>query len=136
MDHSWQMLHFPKFEDERGSLVPFELDENFPFEVKRVYLVTGNNGHTRGAHAHVIESEVFVVVAGSVEITLHDGKTEKSFLMKDSTQAVLVPTICWHEFNNFSEDCVLMCFSSTHYLPGEGNYITNKSDFLASFANE
>ena len=135
MTHSWQIIRFPKFQDQRGSLIPFELDESFPFLVKRVYLVTGENEATRGAHAHKIESELFLVTSGSVEITLNNGNNEETILLNDSQTSVFVPTNCWHEFNNFSKDAVLLCFSSTHYLPGAENYITNKQEFLASFKN-
>ena len=60
---------------------------------------------------------------------------EKEIILNNPTQAIFVPVNCWHEFNNFSPDCVLLCFSSVHYLPGENNYITDKSEFLASFKN-
>ena len=133
--HSWQMFTFPKFKDQRGSLIPFEFDEKFPFKVKRTYLVTGKKNQIRGAHAHKIESEMFVAISGSVKINLNNGTGDKEIILNNPTQAIFVPVNCWHEFNNFSPDCVLLCFSSTHYLPGESNYITDKSEFLASFKN-
>lgn len=136
MEHSWKILHFPQFEDTRGSLVPFELDQNFPFEVKRVYLVTGKKNAVRGAHAHKVESEVFVAVSGTVKMTVHDTKTETEIWLDTSTKAVFVPTNCWHEFSDFSDDAVLLCFSSTHYLPGASNYITDKNEFLNQIKND
>ncbi|PID70598.1 dTDP-6-deoxy-3,4-keto-hexulose isomerase [bacterium DOLZORAL124_38_8] len=130
MKDSWQILSVPQFEDARGTLVPFELDESFPFDVKRVYLVTGKQNVTRGAHAHIVEEEVFVCVNGRVKMTVNDKQQETDIWLDTPTKAVYVPTQCWHEFSEFSDDAILLCFSSTHYLPGEQNYITNKQEFL------
>lgn len=132
MPENWKIISFPEFEDERGNLVPFEFNEDFPFPVKRVYLVTGKSGKTRGGHAHKIESEFFVAASGSVTAEIHDGKNPRIFSLNNKHEGLLVKPGCWHEFTDFSEDAVLLCFSSTHYLPGDGNYITDKDEFLKS----
>jgi dTDP-4-dehydrorhamnose 3,5-epimerase-like enzyme len=128
---SYKQIEFPLFEDDRGDLIPFELNEHFPFPVKRVYLVTAKNKALRGSHAHKIESELFVAAQGSIKALVNDGSVDKVIELRKKNQALLVHPFCWHEFYDFSEDAVLLCFSSTHYLPGDENYITNKSDFLA-----
>lgn len=121
---------FPLFEDLRGGLIPFELDENFPFDVKRVYLVTAKNNQTRGGHAHKIESELFVAAQGTIKAKVQDASGEKIINLDAQNKGLEVSPYCWHEFYDFSEDAVLLCFSSTHYLPGEDNYITDKEVFL------
>lgn len=125
----YQIIEFPTFIDTKGTLTPFEFNDAFPFEVKRVYSVTGREGVTRGAHAHLIESEVFVVLTGSVMARVDDGENVAEISLDQPGKALYVKDLCWHEFYDFSENAVLLCFSSTHYLPGESNYITEKSKF-------
>ncbi len=126
---SHEIINFPYFVEPKGTLTPFELDTEFPFEVKRVYTVTGAKNAVRGAHAHIIESEVFVCVAGSVTAVIDDGETCKKIDLDHPTKGLHVKTMCWHEFRDFSPDAVLLCFSSTHYLPGEQNYISDREEF-------
>lgn len=127
---SFEVLDFPLFDDERGQTVPIEFDETFPFKPLRTYFVTGNQGWERGAHAHLIEEEVFVVVTGSVTAVLHDGENEIEISLDKKHKGLYVSKMIWHTFKNFSEDALMVCFSSTHYLPGKQNYILNFQDFL------
>lgn len=129
--NKWSLLNFPRFNDNRGSLIPIELDKKIPFTVKRIYFVQANDKNTiRGAHAHIIEEEVFMAVNGKILARIHDGTTETEIWLDDPTTALYVKTDCWHEFTQFSDDAILLALSSTHYLPGEVNYVTDKNAFL------
>lgn len=123
-------LEFPHFADQRGTLTPFELDEKFPFTVKRVYVVTAESDQIRGGHAHKVESEVFVAANGTIKALVNDGGDDQTIELDARNKALVVHPGCWHEFYDFSDDAVMLCFSSTHYLPGEENYITDKAEFL------
>ena len=58
----------PVFTDERGTLLPIELDE-VGFDVRRVFTVTGSSpGSTRGEHLTDCR-ELVVLVQGEVEVT-------------------------------------------------------------------
>ena len=127
----YKVLDFPLHSDDRGDLIPFELDESFPFAVKRVYLVTANDQAVRGGHAHKIESEVFVAAQGTIKARIHDGDQETIITLDKKNKGLMVEPYCWHEFYDFSDDAVMLCFSSTHYLPGQGNYITDETAFQA-----
>ena len=129
----FEILKFPHFSDERGTLTPFEFDDGFPFEVQRVYFVTGAEGAVRGAHAHLIEQELFVAISGSLTALVNDGSGDQEIILDQPNKALLVRTGCWHEFQNFSPDAVMACFSSTHHMPGEENYVTDKEEFLRKF---
>ena len=129
---NFELLTFPHFEDDRGETIPFELDEKFPFPVKRVYVITGNAEAVRGGHAHLVEEEVFVAVSGSVTVLVNDGSGDQEIALDQKNKALYVQKDCWHEFWNFSPDCVLLCFSSTHYFPGEENYVMEKEAFLST----
>jgi len=126
----YEILSFPEFVDERGTLVPFEFD-TLPFLPQRVYLVTATEGSTRGGHAHVVEEEIFLATSGSVTLVVNDGSGDQEIVLDTQAKGVLVRTGCWHELQNFSSDAVVLALSSTKYLPGEGNYMTDKEEFLA-----
>ena len=125
----YEILSFPEFADERGTLVPFEF-EALPFVPQRVYLVTAAEGFVRGGHAHIVEEEIFLVTSGSVTLLVNDGSGDEKIVLDSQTKGVRVRTGCWHELHNFSVDAVVLAFSSTKYLPGEGNYVTDKKAFL------
>ena len=129
---SFEILKFPHFAETRGTLTPFELDSEFPFPVKRVYTVTAPAGQTRGAHAHIQESEVFVAISGTITARVDDGQQKKAIILDHPSKGLYVKTMCWHEFYDFSPDAVLLCFSSTHYLPGAQNYITDHTEFISA----
>ena len=125
----FELLKFPRISDQKGTLVPFEFSD-IPFAVKRVYLVTGKKGIPRGQHAHIIEDEFFVAVSGSILIKVNDGTGDQEILLDSPNVGLLVRKDCWHELHNFAENTIVMAFSSTKYLPGENNYITDKEKFL------
>ncbi|MCK5460787.1 FdtA/QdtA family cupin domain-containing protein [Candidatus Gracilibacteria bacterium] len=126
----FEILTLPLFSDDRGETIPLELDSSFPFEVKRVYFVSSNQNAVRGGHAHKIEDELFIAVSGEITALINDGSGDKEIVLDQKNKALLVRKGCWHEFKNFSKGAILTCFSSTHYLPGETNYICDKSAFL------
>jgi len=125
----WELLEFPLFSDERGETIPFELGNQFPFPVKRVYIVTGNDSAVRGGHAHKEEEEVFVVVSGSVTAVVNNGDKDQEIILHQKNQGLLIHSNCWHEFKNFSTNAVLLAFSSTHF-EGRTGYIENKEEFM------
>jgi len=129
---SFELLEFPHFTENRGTLTPFEFDDKFPFSVKRVYTVTAPMGQVRGAHAHIQESEVFVAISGTIKARVDDGSGAQEIALNHPSKALYVKTMCWHEFYDFSPGAVLLCFSSTHYLPGEENYITDHAEFRSA----
>jgi dTDP-4-dehydrorhamnose 3,5-epimerase-like enzyme len=129
---SYKLIDFPVFEDERGLLLPFELEQNslIPFPVKRVYLVQANDGQIRGGHAHQQEQDLFIAVGGNITTIINNGEKDEEIILKPNKQGLYVPKMCWHEFTNFSPNATLLCFSSVAYSPGNDNYIMNKKEFL------
>ncbi|MEI7511432.1 MAG: FdtA/QdtA family cupin domain-containing protein [Candidatus Peregrinibacteria bacterium] len=122
----------PECTDSRGSLFPVELDAQFPLNpVKRVYFLKNTPAEVaRGAHCHHIEEEVFVCIAGKCRALIdEDGKGKQEIWLDNATKAIFVGTKVWHEFDHFSSDAVLLCFSSTAYMPGTVNYETDYEKF-------
>ena len=85
---------------------------------------------TRGGHAHIIEKEVFLCAQGKCTSIIDSGKGKEEIALDSPEKAIFIDTMVWHEFTDFSEDCVLLALSSTPYLPGKTNYIHSYEEFL------
>lgn len=123
-------IEMPLFDQaDRGKLVPIELSSSIPFEVKRAYYLWGvPTGTMRGAHAHTIEKEVFMCIRGKCNLFVSaDGKEPYKIPLATPNKAIFVDNLVWHEFRDFSPDALLLCFSSTEYLPE--NYIHSFKEF-------
>lgn len=126
---SFRILTFPAHTDPRGTLTPIEFDDAIPFVPKRVYYAY-DTVSARGGHCHLQEEEIFVCLGGRCRALVDADGTGKQEIWLDSpTKALYAGTHVWHEFDSFSEGATLLCLSSTHYLPGAQNYITDYAEF-------
>jgi dTDP-4-dehydrorhamnose 3,5-epimerase-like enzyme len=128
-----QLVPIPQHSDARGELSVAELGGALPFVVRRVYWIYGTQpGVSRGFHAHKQLRQVCVCVAGSVRISLFDGRREESVVLDSSAQGLLIGPALWHEMHDFSPDCVLMVFADAEY--DEADYIRDRDQFLRHVA--
>ena len=126
-----QLVDIPQRGDARGSLSVAELGGALPFPVRRVYWIHGTApGVSRGFHAHKKLRQLCVCVAGSVRMSLFDGKTEESVVLDSNAKGLLIGPGLWREMQDFSTDCVLMVFANAEY--DEADYIRDKEAFIAS----
>ena len=79
---------------------------------------------SRGGHAHKALAQIFIVIAGSVDISFDDGSKKRTFEMCDPNKALFVPAGLWRELANFSTDCVCLVLGSATY---------DESDYLRDF---
>jgi len=130
MNHS--LIHkitIPQRGDARGQLSVAELGAALPFVVRRVYWIHGTKpGVSRGFHAHKQLHQFCVCVAGSLRISLFDGRREEIVLLDSSAQGLLIGPALWHEMHDFSPDCVLMVFADAEYE--ESDYIRDRAEFI------
>ena len=124
-----QWIKFPALGDERGSLVALEGNKSIPFDIKRVYYISGTQpGVARGFHAHKALKQVAVCITGKCRMLLANG-TEKAEVWLDSpTQGLLIEEMVWREMHDFTPNCVLLVLASEHY--DESDYIRDYEDFL------
>ena len=105
----------PTVTDPRGSLSVVELKDAVPFQVQRVFYLHGvPQGAVRGDHA-TYSPEFLICAAGSCRIRLNDGQRETEELFSAAGQGILLPPLTWRSFSDFSEDCLLLCFSDRPY---------------------
>ncbi len=128
----FKILPLKIFTNKIFHLTPFELKDQVPFEVKRVYWVTQSAGIPTGQHCHFEEQEVFVCVAGTMTAVIDQGQGREIFEMKEG-DAVYVPNFVWHGFENFSADAVLLAFSSTNYSADRSDYCEDYEVYVSSY---
>lgn len=121
------LFHLGEVKNEAGTLNFWEPNQ-FPFEVKRVFWITGvPEGEVRGIHAHKTDDQVTVCIQGSVKVRLEglDGSIE-TFTLDASGMGLFLPRLVWSEFH-FSANSVLLVFSTNLY--DEDDYIRDKNYF-------
>ena len=126
-----QLVDIPQRGDARGGLSVAELGGALPFPVRRVYWIHGTApGVSRGFHAHKQLRQLCVCVAGSVRLSLFDGRREESVVLDSNSQGLLIGPGLWREMHDFSPGSVLMVFADAEY--DEADYIHSKDAFIES----
>lgn len=124
-----KIITIPQLGDARGRLSVAEFGNTLPFLVRRIYWIHGTKpGVSRGFHAHKKLHQLCVCVAGSVRISLFDGKKEESVVLDSSLKGLLIGPSLWREMHDFSPDCVLMVFADAEY--DEADYIRDREEFI------
>ena len=106
------IIELPTFSDERGSLTVVE--QILPFEIKRFYYIYDVSSK-RGGHRHHKSIQAFIVLNGSCEIYVNNGKEESIFLLDSPSKGLIVEPQDWHVMDKFSENSVLLVLASEYY---------------------
>ena len=124
-----QMLNLTKHGDERGLLVAAESGKDIPFDIKRVYYITGvSDNKRRGFHAHKALRQVLFCISGSCKVMLDDGSEKTDVLLDSPNEGLIIEPKVWHEMFDFSEGAVILVLASGHY--DESDYIRNYDNFI------
>lgn len=111
-----------------GFLVPLELGENIPFEVKRIfYTYNVPSECNRGAHAYHNTEQVLICISGSLKIKCFDGINENIYELKSPNEALYVSQKVWRTTFEHSSDAVLLVLSSLEF--DENDYIRDYDEF-------
>lgn len=121
------LLKLPTFKDARGNLTALELKDYVNWPVKRIYYLTDVTA-PRGGHAVRYEQKMYICQKGTVKARLHDGDKWHEFELHGPDDAILMSTMCFRDFYEFSADAVLMAVSSVNYHPED--YIYNLEEFI------
>ncbi|WP_458128157.1 sugar 3,4-ketoisomerase [Pseudomonas sp. Z2-11] len=121
--------------DERGQLAVLENKKNVPFEIKRVYYLTGTLEEvSRGFHAHKELTQVAVCVSGRCMMKLDDGRSKESVWLDSPDKVIVIEKMIWHEMHHFSPDCTLLVLASDFY--DELDYIRDYNKFLEALDHD
>lgn len=130
----YTMTQLKTFTDERGSLTLLEGGIDVPFQIARVYwLHSVPAGRERGKHANKIASQYLLAINGSVDVTIENTEGRRTVHLDSKNKGLLVPAGTWNELSNFSENAVLIVFSSQLYRPE--TYLNTYEEFKA-FINQ
>lgn len=116
MVENTSLRKFSQHNDNYGSLVPVEANEDIPFDIKRIYYIFNvENGMRRGYHSHRQLQQALICVKGSVKILVKTPFEEDNILLNDPSTALMIGPMVWREMYDFSEDAVLLVLASEHY---------------------
>lgn len=124
---SVQPVSIQRKSDTRGSLAVLERARDIPFDIARLYWVSGVPADTpRGFHAHHATRQLAMCVAGSCRLLLvaPDG-TENWAELAAQGPAIPIEPLVWHEMHDFSADCVLLVLADRGY--DEADYIRDRA---------
>ena len=124
-----EIIAFPEYGDERGTLVVLEQHKEVPFDIKRIYYMFGTQKEIRrGYHAHKKTRQLAIPVKGQCKILLDDGYETTEVLLNEPGRGVMIEPMVWHEMFDYSEDCVLLVLADDFY--DESDYIRNYDVFV------
>ena len=118
------LVNLKTFNDTRGSLTVVE--NILPFDIKRVFYIYGMGDNSRGGHSHRCSVEAIVCINGSCVVYIDDGENEEVFDLNSPDVCLIIQPRDWREMFNFTEDAVLLAFSSVNY--NEKDYIHEHKD--------
>lgn len=122
--HNCSLMKFKDIGNKYGHLTPIESMRDIPFDIKRVYYITGvGNGMERGFHAHRVLHQVLICLNGSVKIRAKTPKEEHVFILENTSEGLYIGPLIWREMFDFSENTVLLVLASDYF--NEGDYIRN-----------
>lgn len=126
-DATW--VNLGRVHDLRGQLTIAQWDQHLPFKPARAFFVHNvPSSKVRGGHAHRECQQVLVAITGIVRLAIDDGNDRQEFVLKDSSQGMLVPAGIWATQYAYSENCVLAVFASHGY--DESDYIRDYDEYL------
>jgi len=108
----FRVTELPTFRDDRGLLTVMQ--EALPFEVRRVFWITGADNIVRGGHRHHKTRQALVAVAGNVVVSLNDGKRRQDVLLDRQSRCLIVEPEDWHTMA-FDSGSILLVFASHLY---------------------
>jgi len=129
-----KLVDLPKISDPRGNLTFIEGGNHIPFDIKRVYyLYDIPSGSERGGHAHKALHQLIIVISGSFDIHLSDGKNTKIFHLDSPSIGLYVCPMIWRKLDNFSANSTCMVLASNYY--DEDDYYRDYDEFKNTSIN-
>lgn len=124
-----EIITFPEYGDDRGTLIVLEQNKKIPFDIKRIYyMFDTQEGIRRGFHAHKKTRQLAIPVKGQCKILLDDGFEKAEVCLKEPGRGVMIEPMIWHEMYDYSEDCVLLVLADDFY--DESDYIRDYNAFM------
>ena len=128
-----RLVKLPTIVDGRGKLIFVQDGVKAPFDVIRVFCISGVPvGARRGGHALRTCKELIVAVCGGFDAISDDGNARTCRRLDSAESGLYVPALTWLELENFSRDAVCLVLASEAY--SETAHISIYSEFRAAAA--
>ena len=108
----FRIIDLPSFTDARGNLTVMQ--SVLPFEIRRVFWITGADGHTRGGHRHHQTRQALIAVSGTVLVPMNDGRKRADIVLDGPSRCLIVEPDDWH-LMRFQTGSALLVFASHEY---------------------
>ena len=120
---------FKQYKKKSGTLIPFSLKKDIPFNSKRIFIIYGNKNFVRGNHAHYKCSQYIIPIFGKIELEAEDYNEKNKILLdyKKNKGHLLKPKT-WCKIKFINDNSILMVFCDKEY--DYKDYIENYKDFL------
>lgn len=116
--------------DERGAMCFVEGQRDLGFAIARSYwLFASQPNQLRGAHAHRALRQLYVAVAGRLEVVLRDPHQTRRIVLAAPNQGLYVAPMTWRHVENISSDAVLLVLASADFA--EDDYLRDFDAYLA-----
>ena len=123
-----ELVHFPKFQREDGTLFIMESKTGPAITFVRTFIVKGQRGALRGQHAHHLCRQLFVCLNGLCHVTVDDGIDIRSDELASADTGLFVPAGLWTTQQYISDNTILLVLCDRHYE--EEDYIDDRATFL------
>lgn len=128
-----RMIPFKRISGPLGSLTPIEGNQDAPFDIKRIYYISGVPGDViRGFHSHRALEQVLLCLNGSVKIRVKTPFEEEIVPLSEDSRGLYIGHMVWREMFDFTPGAVLMVLASDHYA--EDDYIRDYETYLEEAA--
>ncbi len=125
------LIKIKKVVEQDGTLLVMENDNEIPFSVERIFLVTDvTKGKTRGDHATRKTRLILFPVSGECKVVVDDGFEKETYVMNNPSEGLLIEPMIWRSMQEFSEDCTMMAVCDRKFSPGEET-IDNYDEYLS-----
>jgi UDP-2-acetamido-3-amino-2,3-dideoxy-glucuronate N-acetyltransferase len=115
--------------DERGSLMPFDLENQALIPYKRIFCTADLiQGEMRGSHAHKKQTQLLFVIQGEFKITFENKNEKGEVVLNNMSAGIEIPPITWSTQTPTQKHSVLLVFSSDRYE--EVEYIRDYNEFI------
>ncbi|MCR4995059.1 MAG: FdtA/QdtA family cupin domain-containing protein [Bacteroidales bacterium] len=121
--------------DDRGQLSVAEGMKEIPFEIRRVFWISGvPQTKTRGGHAHWSCHEAVFAVTGGFEIEVDDGQRCCTLTLDEPNKGVVIPAGVWCELRHFRPRTVCVVMASQEY--DATGYVNDRDQWLKKLGCE
>tara|TARA_Y100000591_G_C21581178_1_gene568391 strand:+ start:113 stop:490 length:378 start_codon:yes stop_codon:yes gene_type:complete len=121
----YKLFKYKSYSEKKGNLIPISFNKILGFQVKRVFLISGNKKLIRGNHAHKKCIQSFIQLIGSSKIEIQNKKQKKIVTLNSKKKTGLTVFVRnWIKINFNSKKNLVLVLCSHDY---------DKSDYINDF---